>query len=204
MTNEESYDDNAIDTPTVIPTPRRLRKTLDAFKLVEAGLTPRQALQTTNFRQTISGAAVSKFSPKFRQYTLTRPGTVKLAESQVRRILKAKAREVVKEKTVEVKEGIETVKEITQYIHPSDSNILAAAGMVYDRYEPVRQLDGAGNTQINIGQVITAEAGARIAEAMARLPIIEVESQPQSQPQGRPAESLGVDLGVSGDSDPGK
>jgi hypothetical protein len=106
---------------------------------------------------------------------LTEPGTVKLASNQIKRILRARAREVVKEKTVEVTEGIETVKEVTQYIHPTDSNILAAASMVYDRYEPVRgqeQVQGAGNTYIDLSsyqvainpQVINSPPGATKSE----------------------------------------
>jgi uncharacterized protein YlzI (FlbEa/FlbD family) len=128
-------------------------KTIKAMRFVQAGLTPREALQIVNDKEYICENAVDKFKAKIKKYSLAEPSVVRLAQGQIKRILRAKAREVVKEKIVEVVDGIEQVKEITQYIHPTDSNILAAAQMVYDRYEPVKSGDsdaGQGNTYIDL------------------------------------------------------
>ncbi len=193
--------DNNSQIPTItdemLPAqqPRFLQKTLDAARLVQAGLTPREALQHTNMSNRISGDAVTKFKKKLLKYSLTDPDMVKPARNVLKDILQGKPRREDHTKATPAGE----VVEYTDNVYPSHSNQIAVAAMVYDRYDPVRQA-GVGNTQINIGNIITGEAASRIAEAMSRLPIIEAESQPQ----GRPAESLGVDLGVSEDSDPGK
>lgn len=136
--------------------PKLLSKTIKAMKLLQAGLTPREALEIVNNKENISENAVDKFKAKVKKYSLTEHTTVHLASNQIKRILRARARETVKEKIVEIVEGVETVKEITQYIHPTDSNILAAAAMVYDRYEPVKSQDqgqGQGNTYIDLSEI---------------------------------------------------
>lgn len=110
-----------------------LKKTLDAFKLIDAGLSPREAMQATNLKKDVSPAGVALIKRKYKKYSLLQPKTVKLAENQIKRILKGEAREVTQQKVS--KDG--EVVEYTEQIAPSDTNIIAAATMVYDRYEPV-------------------------------------------------------------------
>lgn len=136
------------DTNTVQPAPKQpkyYQKTLDAFKLIEAGLTPREALQAANMTTKVSDAAVCALKNKLKKHSLTDPATVKLASSQIKRILKARAREEVRKKVLSSGE----VVEYTDNIYPTDTNIIAAASMVYDRYEPVQRADQAPGTVIN-------------------------------------------------------
>jgi len=117
-------------------------KTLEAFKLVEAGLSPKQALQAVNYTSKISPTSVSTFKQKLKKHSLTAPKLVKSAHNQIARILAAETREIEQQKVT--KDG--QVIDYTETIAPSDTNILAAAALVYDRYEPVvRQ-----SVQINI------------------------------------------------------
>ena len=128
-------DNNTAIEPEIMPEqqPKLLPKTLEAFKLVEAGLTPKEALQAVNCTKKISPTSVSVFKRKLKKHQLTSPQTVKLANNQIKRILKGEAREVTQQKAT--KDG--QVIEYTEQIVPSDTNIIAAASMVYDRYEPV-------------------------------------------------------------------
>lgn len=140
-----------MDTDNLIiadSTPPLQRKTLQAFQYVDSGLSPKEALQLTNFKENISREAVCKFREKYRKYSLTKPKMVKSAYDQIHRILAAEPREVTQEKLT--KDG--EIIEITEKIVPTDSNILAAAGMVYDRYEPVQpeQAPAGGNTYIDL------------------------------------------------------
>ena len=117
------------------------RKTELALKMMAMGESAENALKLTNLRDTISGEAVRKLEQKYRRWTLNSPTMAHLAHSQVRRILKGTPRQI--EKEVVLKNGQAT--EITEQIVPSDTNILSAAMMVYDRYEPVR--GGPGEDQ---------------------------------------------------------
>ena len=129
--------------------PKLQPKTLEAMKLVDAGLTPREALQVTNFKKNISSAGIAVFKNKYKKHSLTAPATVKLASHQVKRILAARAREEAHTKIG--KDG--QVIDYTDNIYPTDSNILAAAEMVYDRYEPVHSQEQAppgGNMYIDL------------------------------------------------------
>jgi len=138
--NEENTPEIPNQTKTL---PKLQQKTIDAMRMVQAGLTPREALQYANVTDHISGEAVSKFKAKLKKYSLLAPDIAKLAHHQVRRILKGRAREVVQEKVTKAGE----VVKITEQIIPTDSNILAAAAMVYDRYEPVQAAEqGSGQT----------------------------------------------------------
>ena len=124
--------------------PKYLKKTLDAIKLVEAGISPRDALQATNMVTKISAQAVSKFKAKLRKYSLTQPQTVHLASTQIKRILKAHAREEAHKKVTKSGEVVEYIDNV----YPTDTNILAAAAMVYDRLEPAKTI--SQNLNINI------------------------------------------------------
>ena len=110
------------------------QKTKIALKMMAMGEAAETALQLTNSRDTISREAVRKLEAKYRRWTLNSPTMAHLAHSQVKRILKSIPRRVKKE--VVLKNG--QTAEITEQIVPSDTNILSAAMMVYDRYEPVR------------------------------------------------------------------
>ena len=116
------------NTQTLMP------KTLEAFKLVAAGLEPREALQAVNCTKKISSQSVSVFKKKLKKYSLTSPSIVKSANNQIKRILAGEVREVPKQAVTKAGE----VVDYTEVIAPSDTNILAAASMVYDRYEPVK------------------------------------------------------------------
>lgn len=129
--------------------PKLRQKTIDAIRYVEAGLDPRDALQAANLTKHISDQAVSKFKEKVKRYSLTQPSIVSSAGFQIKRILKARAREEAHQKVT--KEG--QVINYIDNVYPTDSNILAAAAMVYDRYEPVQAQDpasGQGNTYIDL------------------------------------------------------
>lgn len=142
------------NTPKFLPIPpnnqgKLYKKTQTALKLMDAGVAPKEALQITNCKKDISWEAVKSLKEKYRKHSLTEPSTVKLAYKQIRRILQAESRGVVQQKMS--KDG--QVVEFTEQIAPTDSNILAAAGMVYDRYEPVRGQEsgtGQGNTYIDL------------------------------------------------------
>jgi hypothetical protein len=107
-------------------------KTLKAIELVERGETPRTALQLVNMTDKISNQAVSSFKRKFKKHSLTHPKVVKQAENQIKRILSGESREVKQQKIINGQ-----VVEYTETIAPSDTNIISAVSMVYDRYEPV-------------------------------------------------------------------
>lgn len=124
-------DKTDVIEPEILP--KYQPKTLQAMKLVDAGLPAKEALQAVNLKSNVTRAAVSRFKDKYKKYQLINPKTVKLAENQIKRILKGEAREVTQQKVS--KDG--EVVEYTEQIAPSDTNIIAAATMVYDRYEPV-------------------------------------------------------------------
>lgn len=129
--------------------PKLLKKTLDAMKLVAIGETPANALKLTNNKDTISTAAVSKFNAKVRKYSLTKPDIVKKARDQVKRILSGENREITK-RTVD-KEG--NIVEYQEVIPLTDTNIIAACSMVYERFEPVKGTQEPGtvnNTYVDL------------------------------------------------------
>ena len=105
------------------------QKTVDAIKLVAMGLQPQEALQITNHKPKITSEAVRKFNRKFDKYSLVKPDLVKLARNAVKDVLDNKP--------------------INGDIYPTHSNKLAAASMVYDRFEPVK------SQQTEANQVIT-------------------------------------------------
>jgi hypothetical protein len=108
-------------------------KTLAAIQLVDAGISPKEALQITNVKRNISNEAVSKFKAKYRKYSLSHPKLVKAANNQVSRILAGEPRQIDQQKVAKNGEIVNYIETIA----PTDSNILAAASMVYDRVEPV-------------------------------------------------------------------
>ena len=114
------------------------RKTVDAIKLVAMGLQPQEALQITNHKPKITSEAVRKFNRKFDKYSLVKPDLVKLARNAVKDVLDNKP--------------------INGDIYPTHSNKLAAASMVYDRFEPVKSNQEAttiNNTFIDLSHYKT-------------------------------------------------
>ena len=114
------------------------------MKLVNAGLSPREALQTMNHKKDISYAAISKFNEKVRNYSLTAPEMVKSMSQQVKRIIKARAREEAHRKVSRSGEVIEYIDNV----YPTDTNILAACAMVADRIEPI--IHQTANLNVNV------------------------------------------------------
>jgi hypothetical protein len=112
-----------------------LPKTLKAFELVDRGEDPKTALQLVNMKENIKPESVNKFKAKYKKYSLTHPKMVKAAKSQIERILSGEAREIQQQKVN--KDG--QVVSYTEAFYPSDTNIISAVSMVYDRYEPVVQ-----------------------------------------------------------------
>lgn len=117
--------------------------------MVNSGVDPYTALQLANNKDTISGAAVCKFRKKVNRYSLQHPSVVKAASNQVKRILSGEVRELDQQKVTKDGEVVNYVEQIA----PSDTNILAAAGMVYDRYEPVRTISTNLNLSVECSPV---------------------------------------------------
>ena len=141
--------------------PKTYQKTRDAMQLVNAGIDPELALKFANQKDKIRPETVSRFKQKLKKHTLTSPVMVKSAANQVKRILAGEVREI--EQQVVTKSG--QVVDYIEHIAPSDANILAAASMVYDRYEPVIKGD-AGNTT-NIGSITVLSPA--LEDAVSRL-----------------------------------
>jgi hypothetical protein len=130
---------------TIEKQPKLMNKTLEAFKLVEAGLEPREALKAVNYTSKISPQSVSLFKNKLKKYSLSQPKIIKSAHNQLKRILAGEVREI--EQQAVTKAG--QVIDYTETIAPSDTNILAAVGMVYDRYEPAVKVQANINANVS-------------------------------------------------------
>lgn len=111
-----------------IKQPKLMNKTLEAFKLVESGLEPSEALKAVNYTRKISPQSVSVFKKKLKKYTLTNPTIIKLAHQAIKDCLNNKP--------------------INGEIYPSHTNKLAAASMVYDRVEPT--IKQTQNLNVNV------------------------------------------------------
>ena len=112
------------------------------MKLMDAGETAENALKIVNNKDKVHKQSVYALERKYKKYSLSKPNMAKLANNQVKRILKSQPREITKQ--ILTKDG--QVVDIIEQITPSDTNILSAAMMVYDRYEPTRAQEGSGNT----------------------------------------------------------
>ncbi len=114
--------------------PKLASKTIQAIKLIEAGIPDREALALVNGKDVISSAGLSKFRQKVRKYSLVAPQTVKLAHRTVLDILHGTPR--IEEHRKATNDG---VIEYQDNVYPTYTHQLGAAQMVYDRYEPIRQ-----------------------------------------------------------------
>ena len=123
-------------------------KTLAAIQMVDAGISPREALQITNVKENISREAVTKFKAKYRKYSLTHPRMVKLAHNAVKDCLTDQP--IISKRTD--RHGNEIIEENT----PTWANKIAAASMVYDRAEPTRGNPETVNNTLNITMIPAA------------------------------------------------
>ena len=128
--------------------PRYYPKTIEAFKLVEAGLKPKEALQAVNYTNKISGQSVSEFKKKLKRYSLTHPKLLKLAHNAVKDCLTDQP--IISKRTN--KQGQEIIEETT----PTWANKIAAASMVYDRVEPTKQSPDVINNSLTINAIPAA------------------------------------------------
>jgi hypothetical protein len=118
---------------TIANEPKLYQKTLDAIKIVEAGIDPAKALQLVNNGRKVSDTSVSSFKSKLRKHSLTQPKVVKLAHKALIDCLKGETSTYTAEKVT--KDG--DVVQYQEVIAPTVTNKVAAASLVYDRYEPV-------------------------------------------------------------------
>lgn len=138
-----------MQTETTQNQPKYLPKTLEAMKLVDAGLTPLQALQATNFKKNISPAGIAVFKRKYKKHSLTAPTMVKLAHNAIKDCLTDQPiKQTIKKKD---KDGNET--EIIEEIPPTWTNKVAAASMVYDRVEPAIRQNANLNLNVDVHPV---------------------------------------------------
>ncbi len=140
--------------PVKIPLPERSKNgrligpRYEAFDLLrQQGLSQNRAAQAIGLSPQ-SGTLIQRKLD--RRYDLTNKTFIKLASKVVKNILSGEPTEVKKE--VIGKDG--QVVEITDKIYPTHPVKLQAAGMIYDRYQPVKGNDtGVSNIsfiQINI------------------------------------------------------
>lgn len=122
-----------MDTQQIGNTPKQYKNTRAAIAMMDSGMDAKTALQIVNNTDKPAKATIYSLKAKYKKYSLTHPRTVKAASSQIKRILSGEAREIEQQKVT--KDG--QVVNYTEVIAPSDTNILAAASLVYDRYEPV-------------------------------------------------------------------
>ena len=125
--------------------PKTLQKTRDAILMVQAGIDPESALKYANLKTKVSAKQVSVLRQKVKKYSLQAPSVVKSANNQVKRILAGEVREIPKQAVAKSGE----VVDYTEVIAPSDTNILAAASMVYDRYEPAVKIQANVNLDVD-------------------------------------------------------
>mgnify|MGYP003395182586 CR=1 FL=1 len=114
--------------------PKMYKKTEMALKMLAIGETAETALELVNQKK-VSKQAARNLREKWKKYSLTAPSMAKSAHSQIKRILASEPREARKYHMEGEREVVDSIQEIL----PSDTNILSAATMVYDRYEPVVQ-----------------------------------------------------------------
>ena len=120
-------------------------KTLDAINLVNAGVSPEDALKYVNFKQNIRKETVSRFKAKLKKHSLQSPNMVKLAHNAVKDCLTDQP--IVSKRTD--KQGNEIIEETP----PTWTNKLAAASMVMDRVEPAIRQNLNVNANVDVHPV---------------------------------------------------
>jgi hypothetical protein len=121
-------------------------KGIAQMKLLDSGVNAMDALLLTNpLKDKVSAVAVHKLKAKYKRYSLQAPGTIKLAHNQIKRILSGEERVLDQQRVT--KDG--RVIDYKEVIAPSDTNIIAAACMVYDRYEPAIKVQANINMDVD-------------------------------------------------------
>jgi len=126
-------------------------KSIKQFKLMEMGETAENALRLTNCKNEVSKGAIYNLEQRYKKWSLQRPEVVELAGKQFNRILKGGKRTIKKQKVTNTGQVID----YTEQIAPSDTTILAAVSMVYDRYEPV--VNKNVNINVNLAPIDLSE-----------------------------------------------
>lgn len=151
--------------------PKLYQKTKDAIAMVNAGIEPREALKYANLKDNISAKQVSVFRSKVKKHSIVSPQIVKLAHNQIKRILAGEVREVPQQVVTKAGQVIDYIETIT----PSDTNIIAAATLSYDRYEPVVRQNI--NLNIDVHPVdLSAYSNRKVEGTQDSSQIIDVES----------------------------
>jgi hypothetical protein len=182
--------------------PLMRRSTQLAITMVEAGIHPREALQTVLNKDKVSDQSVYELKNKAEAYSVATPLMQKLARNQIMRMLKGKAREAVREKVIDA-QGKATYK--VQMLAPSEANMLTAAQIVLDRGQPKAEERTGGNTtnifnfdprsSIKIAEIVTQAAGQLQAQQPASnqpaaqtvdAQVIDVPRLPDNTPTNTP------------------
>lgn len=156
-----------LESPQETPT-KYYKKTLQAIQMVQAGIAAEDALKMVNLKDTISAKQVSVLRAKVKKFSLTEPSMVSLAQKQVKRILKGNTRILNQQKVLSNGDVVDYKEQIA----PSDTNIIAAASMVYDRFEPAVQVHEHTGTithavdlsQYSNGEVLDIDPSTQVCE----------------------------------------
>ena len=116
--------------------------------MVEAGLTPEEALKAVNYTSKISGQSVCNFKNKLKKYSLTHPKLLKLAHNAVK--------DCLTDQPIISKRKDKQGQEIIEENAPTWANKIAAASMVYDRAEPTRGNPEVVNNNLTINAIPAA------------------------------------------------
>lgn len=158
---ETDMEEEALEVDAKLP--KFTQKTIAACKLVEGGMSPKEALKVLNKSRTVTPQAVSAFKHRMKRWSLTRPDVVNAAGKVLKDVLKGKPREEERKKVTPIGEVIE----YTDKVYPSFQAQITVAQMVFDRLEPIR---GTQETGPGITVTLDARTTERIAQLMIRRP----------------------------------
>jgi hypothetical protein len=122
------------------PVKKYTKKRLNQFKMLDSGCTALDTLKISNNKATISKQAAHQLIHEYKKYQLASPELIQLSHKVIKEALKGKEHTYTAQK-VTPKGDVVDYKEV---IAPTYANRLAAASMVYDRFDPVKQT-GSGN-----------------------------------------------------------
>lgn len=142
----EKIKKEQISTKTPRKPKKLAQKTLTAIKMLDNGVDPKTALQLVNNKHQIHPQTINNLKNTYKKYSLTHPKTVKLAQNAITEILQGKGVEVTKTKIGDDGQLIEYTEETAI---PTASNRIAAASLVYDRFEPAIQRTESVNINID-------------------------------------------------------
>ena len=119
--------------------PKTYQKTKDAIAMVQAGISPENALKYANLKDKVSAKQVSVLRGKVRKHTLTSPKAVKLAHDCVIDTLQGKG----------VPEYDSEGNQIGERCIPTATNRNDITRLIYDRYEPAIKVQANINMDID-------------------------------------------------------